>query len=345
MSRRFLVPTACLAVALCAGFLSAAPSASDGQALVRHGAPEGSPADVPLRSLIRLSDDARGRSGALRVAVVHPASSLDMALAPASPVPQGVTYRWTPLYGTRPEPLGGELYLSAGLHAPAVPGIWRLRLKRGIEEEELEELTVVTTVPASLDRSGRLNGYHIGTYPAAALGRTGSYAPPQGFIEVTPANRDMQISQHFRLGEFLTKDQFDVWPKYLAVDLRLIDKLELTMQELKLMGVRADRMHIMSGFRTPQYNGPGEGGRALLSRHTYGDAADVWVEVGSRRGYIADLNGDGRRDTNDAFVILEAVERVEQRFPELVGGIGVYREKGARGPFVHIDVRGVRSRW
>jgi uncharacterized protein YcbK (DUF882 family) len=117
------------------------------------------------------------------------------------------------------------------------------------------------------------------------------------------------------------------------------------MQELRVMGVRADRMHIMSGFRTPQYNGPGEGGRALLSRHTYGDAADVWVEAGSRTGYIADLNGDGRRDTGDAYVIMEAIERVEQRHPELVGGVGVYRENGARGPFVHVDVRGNRSRW
>jgi hypothetical protein len=58
-----------------------------------------------------------------------------------------------------------------------------------------------------------------------------------------------------------------------------------------------------------------------------------------------DLNQDGRRDTDDARVMLRAVERVEARYPELMGGAGVYRDNGAHGPFIHIDVRGERSRW
>jgi uncharacterized protein YcbK (DUF882 family) len=81
-----------------------------------------------------------------------------------------------------------------------------------------------------------------------------AYAPPSGFIEVTPENQDLQVSTHFRLRNFLTKDQFGVWPKYLALDMRLIDKLELVLQELNAMGVRAENVAVMSGFRTPAYN-------------------------------------------------------------------------------------------
>jgi uncharacterized protein YcbK (DUF882 family) len=340
--RVFFPSIACFLVG--AGALAAAPAAFERPShpdvpVVDHADPDA------LSNLVRVDAAAHGRSGALNVAVVAPMSPLHVTFLHSPAATGDVSYRWTPLFGTVPEAMGGDMLLSAGLHAPTQPGIWRLRLKRGEEEQEVEELTLVTQVPSTQTRNGRLNGYHIGTYPAPAQGRTGLHAPPTGYIEVTPQNRDLPISKHFRLGEFLTKDQFDVWPKYVAIDLRLIDKLELTMQELKLMGVRAERMHIMSGFRTPQYNGPGEGGRALLSRHIYGEAADVWVENGTSRGYIADLNGDGRRDTQDAFVILEAVERVEQRYPELAGGVGVYRENGARGPFVHVDVRGTRSRW
>jgi hypothetical protein len=43
--------------------------------------------------------------------------------------------------------------------------------------------------------------------------------------------------------------------------------------------------------------------------------------------------------------MLRAVERVEQKYPDLVGGAGVYRATGEHGPFIHIDVRGSRARW
>ncbi|HWK89891.1 MAG TPA: hypothetical protein VNP72_07840, partial [Longimicrobium sp.] len=198
--------------------------------------------------------------------------------------------------------------------------------------------------PFSEKRNGYLNGYRIGTYSTETSGRFDRYAPPAGFIEVTPENQDLAVSEHFRLRNFLTKDQFSVWPKYLALDLRLIDKLELVIQELNAMGVRATHLAVMSGFRTPAYNGPGEGGRARLSRHTYGDASDVWVD-NDQDGYMDDLNGDGRRDTGDAQVMLRAVERVERRFPQLMGGAGVYPDNGAHGPFIHIDARGSHARW
>ena len=85
-------------------------------------------------------------------------------------------------------------------------------------------------------------------------------------------------------------------------------------------------------------------GRAKLSRHQYGDAADVWVD-NDGDWYMDDLNRDGRSDTGDVRVMLRAVEAVERKYPELLGGAGIYRDNGAHGPFIHIDTRGSKARW
>jgi uncharacterized protein YcbK (DUF882 family) len=280
------------------------------------------------------------------VIFADPQRPVNLPIEWTSTPPADLHYRWVPVVGTQVRTLQGEGYVGAGLVAPAEQGAWKLQLTSASFTQRVEELTVITRVPFSEKRDGYLNGYQIGRYVAEDGTRGPMYTPPSGFIEVTPMNQDMPVSAHFRLRNFLTKNQFAVWPKYLALDLRLIDKLELVMQELNAMGVRAEAMAVMSGFRTPAYNlqGVGEGGRALLSRHTYGDASDVWVD-NDFDGFIDDLNGDGRRDTRDIVVMLRAVERVERRYPELVGGAGVYTGNGAHGPFIHIDARGSHARW
>lgn len=305
----------------------------------------GAPASAASEA-VRLGGGAFGLSGKLRAMVVDANAPVALSLEWQRPEPFDAAYHWEPLAGTTLGVIGGETRLALGLRAPGSAGVWRLRLRGADLDEPVGELSVITRVPFSEKRGGYLNGYRIGTWSTERSGRTDMYAPPAGFIEVTRENQDLQVSENFRLRNFLTKDQFSVWPKYLALDLRLIDKLELVIQELNVMGVRADHMAVMSGFRTPAYNigGVGEGGRALLSRHTYGDAADVWVDS-DRDGYMDDLNGDGRRDTEDARLMLRAVERVERRHPELIGGAGIYRDNGAHGPFIHIDARGYPSRW
>jgi uncharacterized protein YcbK (DUF882 family) len=212
--------------------------------------------------------------------------------------------------------------------------------------------TYIAMLPFAQKVDGRIGGYRIGFWPGelrralgGGAGRGDKYDAPAGFIQVTPDNAETAVSEHFRLRDFLTHDQARVWPKYLVLDPALVDKLELVLDDLRARGYQAQRLHVMSGFRTPQYNrgGGDPSGRAELSRHQYGDAADVWVENGD--GTMADLNGDGRVDARDAAVLAESAERVEQRHPELVGGVGVYRATGAHGPFVHIDTRGQRARW
>jgi hypothetical protein len=259
-------------------------------------------------------------------------------------MPPDAWYRWLPLTASSapaaaPQLLGPAMVAAA----PQEPGAYTLHVGWAAESWRIEEVVLLVQRDAGEKRAGRLNGYRIGAYPAGG----GRYARPAGYIEVTRENRDLRISRNFRLADFLTKDQFDVWPKYVLIDPLLLDKLELVLLELRAMGVPAERLHVMSGYRTPQYNvqGVGGGGRAALSRHQYGDAADVWIETLDRPGAMADLNGDGRIDTDDVLVMLHAVDRVEARYPHLVGGAGVYRANSVRPPFLHIDVRGQRSRW
>jgi hypothetical protein len=193
--------------------------------------------------------------------------------------------------------------------------------------------------------NGRIGQYVIGFWPGEQRHVSSrAYQNPGGFIEVTPENQDTPISQHFRLRDFLTKGQVGIWPKYLVLREELVDKLELVIEDLNARGIPVRHLSVMSGFRTPAYNGPGGDGRSGLSRHMYGDAADVFVD-NDRNGRMDDLNGDGTVDHRDARLILESVERVERRYPSLAGGVGVYRANAAHGPFAHVDVRGWRARW
>ena len=297
-----------------------------------------------MDDLAKLAPAAFGHSGKVRALFVAPNTLLALPLKWSAAPPGDVTYAWQPVAGTRSPGLLGSARLSLGIQAPPASGIWRLRLNAGAWQQELGDLAVITRVPFDVKQDGYLNGYHIGRYPTEGELREDAYAPPPGFVEVTPDNQDTRVSEHFRLRDFLTKDQLEVWPKYVALDARELDKLELVMQELNAMGVRAARLNIMSGYRTPQYNGPGGDGRARLSRHMYGDASDVWVDDDGN-GYMDDLNGDGRIDEHDGEVIRRAVDRVEAAFPDLTGGCGVYLSSDTHGPFVHIDARGTRARW
>ena len=242
----------------------------------------------------------------------------------------------------------GTTEVSSSFTAPEQPGVYKLAVQLNQATRAIQNFSLVTLVPFSEKRGGKIGLYYLGNWPYERGGtpRTPTYANPNGFIEVTPQNADTYVSEHFKLRDFVTKDQPNVWPKYLLLNPKLLDKLELTIQELQAMGHPVKRMTVMSGFRTPNYNltGGNTQGRANLSRHMYGDAADVFVD-NDGNGLMDDLNGDGRVDIRDAEVIGQAVDRVEQKNPSLVGGVGVYVASSGHGPFTHIDVRGYRARW
>jgi len=234
-------------------------------------------------------------------------------------------------------PILAQLFGDSALD---IPGVHPLM-------DATRSFSLITMLPFSAKQAGRIGSYRIGNWPhERRASSSAEYANPNGFIEVTAENETTFVSEHFRLSDFLTHDQQETWPKYLVLNERLVDKLELVIDDLNAHGVRVEHLAVMSGFRTPEYNrqGVGEGGRARDSRHQYGDAADVFVD-NEGRGRMDDLNHDGRVDSRDARVIRDAVDRVEAAHPELVGGVGVYRGNSLHGPFAHVDARGVRARW
>lgn len=252
-------------------------------------------------------------------------------------------------------PPGAQLRYTLGADTAAAPrraGVWRVLIAMGKALQPVGDFSVITMLPFEAKKSGRIGTYLIGSWPAerGAVGPkkapSDRYGNPSGFIEVTLENRDTPVSDHFALKDFLTKGQANIWPKYLVLSPRLVDKLELVLKDLESRGVDTKGVFVMSGFRTPSYNsGGGEtGGRADLSRHMYGDASDIWID-NDRNGAMDDLNRDGRVDIGDAKFMLESVERVERANPELIGGTGVYRAASGHGPFIHIDTRGYRARW
>ena len=203
----------------------------------------------------------------------------------------------------------------------------------------------VTLKPFAEKSGAYVNTYNVGWWPGERRRMSDNYENPIGFIEVTPENLDLRLSTHFTLRSFVTHDQSTVWPKYVVMREELLDKLELVLSSLESQGIPTQNVVVLSGFRTPQYNRRASSeGAAYASRHQYGDAADVIIDANGD-GRMDDLNRDGTVDFMDTDVINRAVEKVEKRFPELVGGLGLYHAKGPSGPFAHIDVRGTRARW
>ena len=103
----------------------------------------------------------------------------------------------------------------------------KLRAEIRGASERVAGFSVITPRPASDVHGGRLGLYYIGNWPRATRTRGGrvEYRPPSGFIEVTPSNENTRLSQHFEIKDFLTHDQGNVWPKYVVVSMKLVDKL------------------------------------------------------------------------------------------------------------------------
>jgi hypothetical protein len=221
------------------------------------------------------------------------------------------------------------------------PGVYDL----GVRGPDGGALRLFALVPFRSKKGDRLGKYRLGRWPQETTGSPNGYAAPDGFVRVDEKDARTPVSAHFHVGEFLTHDQPEVWPKYLVLRSALLDKLELVADALSAFG-RSDSIRIMSGFRTPSYNaqGVGAGGRAEDSRHIYGDAGDIFVDADGD-SLMDDLDGDGTVTLDDAKWLAALVEAVEADHPDLVGGISPYPATDEHGPFVHVDVRGRAARW
>lgn len=234
-------------------------------------------------------------------------------------------------------------------------------------------LNVFVMSPFSSVEDGLLNSYRIGQYPTIAYRQLSTYTLPRGFIEVTEENAHTRVSPHFTLRQFLCK-QDSAYPKYIALDSRLLIVLEAILQKINERGHQSPTLSIMSGYRTPYYN-QAIGNSTTYSRHLWGDAADIFVDAHPLDGEMDDLNRDGvvnKHDTEVLYdIVAEMYEPSVKRFLAgsffnqpvlqqlvlngyaedarmqklLTGGLARYRETGSHGPFVHVDVRGVFTRW
>jgi uncharacterized protein YcbK (DUF882 family) len=288
------------------------------------------------------SGNAFGRSGEVKLLFAMPGNRIEFPLAVGGD-PSTLSYEWTSLRGSETGFVRRALE-GAQVSTPELPGFYYLTLINGEERQIIREPAVAIMRPFGDKMGSMLNGYRIGTYLAERLrGKRVEQDHPDGFLEVYPQHLDLAVSKHMRLRHFLTHDdQQEVWPKYIALSPRLLDKLELIFIEVQIR--RGNRvtdtlenqldLDVHSGFRTPAHNR-----RVLMaardSRHQYGDAADI----------VVDANGNGYLDRKDHNLVVAAVEAVERSYPDLAGGLGIYTSRRYAIPYVHIDARGKRSRW
>ncbi|NNU17241.1 hypothetical protein HK107_12995 [Parvularcula sp. ZS-1/3] len=239
--------------------------------------------------------------------------------------------------------LKGEVKLA--WKAPDEPGHYPIEI-RDETSGDMMTLNVFVSHPMSAVMDGELNGYRIGQYEKTPLRGLDAYLPPEGFIEVTDETRDIKVSPHFTLGQFLCKQQPEAEKKYLILRPELLLKLEKAVGLIEEEGFDVSTLFVMSGYRTPWYN-KAIGNTTVYSRHLYGDAADVFVDIAPRNGVMDDLNRDGVVNKADANFLYDAVSRMAAKDPDIVlrGGIGSYAANARRGPFVHIDTRGTPARW
>ena len=248
----------------------------------------------------------------------------------------------------------GNLRLSSGeeefgrqeavgwvFEAPDSPGHYSLRVSAG--DGAVTQLNLFVVVPASEVVDEKLRGYRLGPPPPGHNKFPHLYVPPSGYIEVTPQLLDIQLTPHFRLRQFLCKQQSD-YPKYLVLKESLLVLLEGLLQSVRDEGYAIETFGVISGYRTPWYNR--QIGNVPNSRHVYGDAMDLFVDIDGD-GNMDDLDRDGDRDRDDVTVLFDIATRfmAQPGNAALVGGIGRYGRTGRHGGFVHIDTRGYAARW
>ncbi len=227
--------------------------------------------------------------------------------------------------------------------APIQPGTYTLTLDRD-RKIETAVIHVLVMVPYNRVENEQISGYWIGRYPSKAYKNLPAYNPPRGFVEVNAQNMALQISPHFKLSQFLCK-QNGGFPKYLVLKEQLVLKLELLLERINAQGFHCSTFNVLSGYRTPYYNQ--SIGNVKYSRHVYGGAADIFIDENPSDDMMDDLNRDGKIDYNDALLLYNLIDNLsdEEEYRVFIGGLGWYKKNHAHGPFVHVDVRGFRARW
>jgi hypothetical protein len=226
------------------------------------------------------------------------------------------------------------------LHAPATPGVYTCTFHQTTPSDSIRLNVFVMTPYANTEN---LDEYKIGRYPSKIMQTLTQHKPPSGFIKATQETESILISPHFRLSQFLCKEAGE-YPKYLLLQEKLLQKLELIIEKLDEKGFVCHTLTIMSGFRTPYYNKAL--GNVAYSQHCWGGAADIYIDRDGN-DIMDDLNHDGRCDVHDAEQLKNWIDEWSREpvFASLLGGLARYRYTNNHGPFVHVDVRGFAANW
>ncbi len=224
--------------------------------------------------------------------------------------------------------------------APTQPGVYSLEIKQA---DRSMHINLLVLTPLSDKKGEYLNGYRIGNYPATPLNGNPIYNKPKGFFEVTKENQHMLLTPHFRVSQFVCK-QNDDFPKYIIVRERLLLKLEYLLEKVNNNGYSIETFGFISGYRTPYYNKLIN--NVPYSRHVYGGAADIYISQ-NQSGDMDDLNQDGVVDEKDVRIFYNIVELEFDKpsYDKYRGGLGFYRKNTRHNGFIHVDVRGWKARW
>ncbi len=100
-------------------------------------------------------------------------------------------------------------------NAPKTPGLYELKGKNSVDGTAVK-INVFVLVPYSRMTHGELEGYRIDAYPPPKKLKSIRYTTPAGFIRVDKKNKDILLTPHFRLSQFLCK-QTTRYPQFLLL--------------------------------------------------------------------------------------------------------------------------------
>lgn len=284
------------------------------------------------------SDDPAFRSPSVRLSVDGnrlPRYRLAFVVMPGDSVTLSTGEQVTGWSVTAGEPATGSGH-SFGWRAPRSHGIFHLDVSSG---DAVEKYTVIVPVESCRWRTATLNSFPIGRYGDG----NGMERKPEYFVELDAAGMNARVTPHLTLGDFICHLEGS-YPQYMALDLRLADKLEEILVAVREVYPPAASIHNISGFRTPIYNAA-IGNDTGESLHLYGAAADIWIESWPANGLMDDLDRNKRVDVYDGEYLVEIVRTLEARGSVVTGGASAYRWILSHGPFVHIDTRGSGAVW
>lgn len=245
--------------------------------------------------------------------------------------------------------LGGKIYESAtsfNWKAHAENGHYEatIRAKNSDSSNSKIKINVFVLHPSSEKNGQYLEDFRIGYYPQIPAAKKDNYSKPSGFLKIEESMLDLKLTPHFKMKQFLTKQSKEL-PQFIAIQESLLLKLEFFLEEVNNAGYKADTFGIVSLYRSPYFNKK-LGNNTDLSRHIFGDAADIYID-NTGNDWMDDLNGDGDSNLEDSKILYDLAQKFDNKeeFAHLQGGLSSYKGNGVRGPFIHIDTRGFHISW